>query len=213
MTPAPEIRYCDLPGADPDLSLDRVDVSDRVKAAVRLATADRAPLELVGPPGCAATMLARRIPALLPPLTDEEMVAVAADRAPLVLGPTGAAAHASRGRLRPFRAPHFTCSERAMRQEFVLARYGVLFLDDLGEWGKLNLALVTDALERGAGPMMLVLAARTCPCGFYSFSGLSRLPFECACPPGARERYLARTRPFEAGIRDLRAVRLDCERA
>lgn len=208
-------RYCDLPGADPDLSLDRCDVSDRVKAAVRNAAYDRVPLELVGPPGCAATMIARRIPAYLPPLTEAEAGDVAAIRAGLTAGARWPGLGVVAGGIRPFRAPHFTCSERAMRQELALARAGVLFLDDLGEWGRLNLAHVTHALERGEGPLMLVLAARTCPCGFFSFfvARANGTNVSCACPPGARERYLARTRAFEASLVNLRAVRLDWERS
>jgi magnesium chelatase family protein len=177
------------------------------KRALEIAAAGGHNLLMVGPPGAGKTMLARRLPTILPPLALEEAIEVSAVWSVAGLLPR------ERGLVtgRPFRAPHHTVSEPGLvggglvpqPGEVSLAHLGVLFLDELPEFPPHVLESLRQPLEdgtvvvsRAAGSVefparfQLVAAANPCRRGCRSLE-------TCACGPGARERYLARlSRPL-----------------
>jgi magnesium chelatase family protein len=159
---------------------------------------------MVGPPGAGKTMLARRLPTILPPLTFEE--ALETSKVYSIMGrlPPGQALL----RARPFRAPHHTISDAGLigggptprPGEVSLAHHGVLFLDELPEFKRPTLEVLRQPLEEGRvtisraatsltypGRFMLVAAMNPCPCGFY---GDPRRP--CTCTPVLINRYRSR---------------------
>lgn len=172
------------------------------RRALEVAAAGGHHLLFHGPPGGGKTMLARRLPGILPPLTDAEAVEVA-----LVY----AAAGLRRGvvRDRPFRSPHHTASRAALvgggspipaPGEVSLAHRGVLFLDELPEFPRAHLDTLRQPLEdgvvtvarRGAAIAFpsrfhLVAAANPCPCGFYGDYRMT-----CECRPALLARYRMR---------------------
>jgi magnesium chelatase family protein len=172
------------------------------RRAIEVAAAGGHHLLLHGPPGGGKTMLARRLPGILPPLSDTEAVEVAMIHA---------AAGVRRGlsRTRPFRSPHHTASRAALvgggsgvavPGEVSLAHRGVLFVDEMAEFPRANLDTLRQPLEDGRvtvarrgvtvtfpSSFHLVAATNPCPCGFL---GDRRKP--CECRPAVVSRYRQR---------------------
>ena len=187
----------------PELGLDFADVRGQAGArlAVEIAVAGGHNVLMVGPPGIGKSMIARRIPTILPPLQHEQALEVT--KVYSALGLTD-------GLLveRPFRAPHHTVSTAALLGggsvprpgEISLAHHGVLFLDEIAEFQRSALEALRQPLEdrhvtigrafgtvRLPASFLLVAAANPCPCG-WAGSGLR----ECVCGGGLVERYRSR---------------------
>lgn len=184
--------------------LSDVQGQDAAKRALEIAAAGSHHLLLIGPPGAGKTMLARRLPGVLPLPHAEEALEIAT-----VASAAGFGAHLGAGPIvRPFRAPHHTASAIALvgggdpvtPGEVTLAHRGVLFLDELPEFSRAaiesfrtilesGVAVVARARERVTMPAqpLVVAAMNPCPCGFDGDA--TRL---CACTPSRIETYRAR---------------------
>ncbi len=174
-----------------------------VKRAFEIAAAGSHNLVLVGPPGAGKSMLAKRLPTILPPMTLEE--ALETTKIHSVAGKKRSAGIVSQ---RPFRKPHHTISDIGLigggnfpqPGEISLAHNGVLFLDELPEYKRHVLEVLRQPLEDRAvnisrarfsidfpANFMLVAAMNPCPCGFLNHPEKS-----CGCHPNAVQRYLQR---------------------
>ncbi len=176
----------------------------QVKRALEIAAAGGHNVIMIGAPGSGKTMLARRLPSILPPMTLDE--ALEATKIHSVAGKLGT----SVGLLtkRPFRAPHHLTSQVALigggqspqPGEVSLAHNGILFLDELPEFGRNVLEVLRQPLEDKTitvsrarysveypANFSLVASMNPCPCGYYNHPTK-----ECTCPPSAVHRYLSR---------------------
>ena len=193
--------------ADPDTALTLADVcgQSRGKFALEVAAAGGHSLLLVGPPGCGKSMLAERLPGLLPPLTMSEALEIAMIAS---LNPGASPSNTGGSPTRPFRRPHHTASANALigggpgatPGEITLAHHGVLFLDELPEFDRRVLEALREPLETGqvsvtrvsaqadypAG-FQLIAAMNPCPCGYHG-----SLNARCTCKEPMIERYRGR---------------------
>lgn len=173
------------------------------KRALEIAAAGGHNLLFVGPPGCGKTMLARRLPSILPPMTPQEALDVT--KIYSVAGLLGA--HAGIVRARPFRHPHHTISQTALvggggsvvkPGEISLAHLGVLLLDELPEFSRSAIEVMRQPLEEGtvtisraAGTFtyparfQLVASMNPCPCGYRGTRSIA-----CRCDDAAVAKYV-----------------------
>ena len=173
---------------------------EQAKRALEIAAAGNHNIVLMGAPGCGKTLLARCLPSVLPPMTAEEALEVTTIYSVTGLLPSGSPLITHR----PFRAPHYTISNAGLigggsiprPGEVTLSHRGVLFLDELPEFGNATLETLRQPLEDRTvtisrarasstfpASFMLVGAMNPCPCGYH---GDSQQPCTCGEPAVAR---------------------------
>jgi len=185
-----------------DLDFADVKGQESVKRALEVAAAGGHNMIMIGPPGSGKSMMAKRLPSILPPLSLAESLETTQIHSVAGKLPSGTSLISQR----PFRSPHHTVSQvamtgggnRALPGEVSMAHNGVLFLDELPEFNKTTLEVLRQPLEdrkitisrakytvEYPCSFMFVASMNPCPCGYYGDS-----THHCVCTPGQIQRYM-----------------------